>query len=334
MLIEHRATIKDVARAAKVSSATVSRALNQTTFVSPEVLERIEDAVKRLNYAPNSAAKQLASGKRMTLGFAVPHMRGDFFLPLLEGVEQGAHRAGYGLLIHTLPHTNKPTSLLTSPVNEHSTDGIIVFPGSLNPSELSRLAALQFPLVSLYQTALGYEQAPFINFENRASAYNLVKHLITEHGYQHIAYLRGPELQKDSLEREAGYESALIEAGLAPIVGYGDYNERRAYETVFAWFSAKNSIDAIFTGSDEAAVGTLQALRQLELRVPEDVAVVGFDDLRLAQHLAPPLTTVRVPITEGGYAAVRALLGLIRGEVVSNTVLATELVIRASCGCK
>ncbi len=333
MATTHRATIKDVARTAGVSIATVSRALNQTALVLPNTRERIEHAVRHLNYAPNSAAKQLAGHARVTLGFAIPHMRGDFFLPLLEGIERGAHEAGYSLLIHTAPLKDEAPLLRANPVNEHSTDGLIIFPGSLSDAELSRLAALDFPLVSLYQPAHGYERAPVVTFENRESSYALVKHLITEHGRKRIAYLCGPEHQRDSLEREAGYRDALAEAGLEPILGRGDYHERCAFETVSGWFSAGTNLDAIFTGSDEAAVGTLEALRHAGVRVPEDVAVVGFDDLRLARHLTPPLTTVRVSIGEGGYAAAHVLIKLIRGEVVENTVLPTELVVRASCGC-
>lgn len=317
-----------------MSIATVSRALNQTAFVLPTTLERIEAAIRVHHYVPNGAAKQLAGGQSTTLGFAIPHMRGDFFLPLLEGVERGAHEEGYGLLIHTVPASSAAVrSPSSSPINEHNTDGLIIFPGSLSDSELVRLQAQRFPLVSLYQTAKAYREAPVITFENRQSAYQLVRHLVTVHGRKQIAYLYGPEQQHDSREREAGYREALAEASLEPILGRGDYHETRAFQTVSKWCANECLVDAIFTGSDEAAMGTLEALRQAGKRVPEDIAVVGFDDLRLARHLAPPLTTVQVPIEEGGYAAAKALVRLIRGEVVADTVLPTELVLRASCGC-
>lgn len=332
-MLEQKPTIKDVAKAANVSIATVSRALNGTAVVSTDTLERIEQAVHLLHYVPNTAAKQLAGRERLTLGFAIPHMRGDFFLPLLEGVERGAHEAGYGLLIHTVPQTSSASRPSLNPVNEHSTDGLIIFPGSLSPTELTRLSALKFPLVSLYQAAEGYPEAPVVTFENRRSAYQLVRHLIEVHGRKRIAFLRGPGQQKDSLEREAGYCDALAEAGLTPLTGQGDYHEQCAFATVRDWLEADIPFDAIFSGSDEAAVGALAALRQAEIPLPQQVAVVGFDDLRLARHMSPPLTTVRLPIGDGGYLAAKTLVALIRKEVVTDTVLPTDLVIRTSCGC-
>lgn len=317
-----------------MSIATVSRALNHTATVAPHTLERIKRTVQALNYVPNGAAKQLAKGRSAVFGFAIPHMRDDFFLPLLAGVERGAHEEGYELLIHTVPpRRGGDTPPLCSPLNEHNTAGLIVFPGSLSDADMRRLGALGFPLVALYQPLLQEARATTVTFENRRSAYELVRHLITQHDRRHIAYLRGTEQQRDSLEREEGYCDALREVGLEPLIGQGDYHEARARETVLAWLADGIPLDAIFTGSDEAAIGTLEALREGSVRVPEEMAVVGFDDLRVVRHLSPPLTTVRVPVEAAGYLAASLLIRCIRGEVVSDTVLPTELVIRASCGC-
>jgi len=182
---------------------------------------------------------------------------------------------------------------------------------------------------------------PCVTVENKAASYRLVEHLIVTHGRRTIGFLRGPHSQEDSYWRELGYRQALDAHGLPfdpALVAPGEFNRVVAHASVDAWLAdptAGNRLDAIFAGDDESAVGVLAALHSAGKRVPEDVAVVGFDDQTLAAYLAPPLTTVRAPTEEVGRQAARQLINLIRtGQADRLTLLPTDLVLRRSCGCQ
>jgi LacI family transcriptional regulator len=331
----NRPQIADVAREAGVSIATVSRVLSGNTPVAPDTAERVRSAVETLNYVPHAAARILASRRTDTLGLLVPEISGAFFQPLLRGIEAGASEAGLDLLIHATQTI--PVKARHHTLGEHNTDGLLVFTESLDEKELSRLNAIGFPLVLLHQTPPSSLNIPVVTIENRAGARALVEHLITRHDRRRIAFLRGPEGQEDSTLRERGYREAL-EAHHLPfdpaLVVRGEFDRMVAFESVNTLLSTGMQIDAIFSGDDEAAVGALQALLQAGRRVPEEIAVAGFDDQVLAGSLTPPLTTVRAPTEEVGRQAVQILVRLIKQEeVVSRLILPTELVIRQSCGC-
>ena len=333
-----RPTIDDVARKAGVSIATVSRVLNQTAPVAKKTAERVFAAIQALNYQPQAAARTLAGSKTHTIGLLLPEIGGYFFFPMLSGIETGAHENGYNLLIHSAlnpPDTNR--GMMPLSLGEHNTDGLIVFTHSLNDWELKRLHDLGLPIVLLHQSPPDGLPIPNITFQNKLGARKIVEHLITEHGYRKIIYLAGPEAHEDSYWREMGYIEALHANGIDydPLyVSQGDFNPDRAKQAIEEFLSQGIDFDAIFAADDESASGAMMALREAGLRVPEDVAVVGFDDTLLASHLTPPLTTVHAPIEQLGRQAVDQLLRLMGGEeVVAVTLLPTELVIRKSCGC-
>ena len=333
-----RPTIDDVAREAGVSIATVSRVLNQTAPVAQKTAERVFAAIKVLNYQPQAAARTLAGSKTHTIGLLLPEIGGYFFFPMLLGIETGAQENGYNLLIHsalTPPDTHH--GMMPLSLGEHNTDGLIVFAHSLNAWELKRLHDLGLPVVLLHQSPPDGLQIPNITFENKMGARKLVEHLIVEHGYRKIVYLAGPEDHEDSYWREMGYIEALHAYGIDydPALNLrGDFNPERAKQAVEQFLAQRVDIDAIFAADDESASGAMMALRDAGLRVPEDVAVVGFDDTLLASHLTPPLTTVHAPIEQVGRQAVDQLVRLMHGEDADAvTLLPTELVIRRSCGC-
>jgi DNA-binding LacI/PurR family transcriptional regulator len=178
---------------------------------------------------------------------------------------------------------------------------------------------------------------PYVTIENKAGAWKLVNHLIEVHTYRRIAFLRGPENHEDSYWRELGYREALESHGIPfdpALVATGGFHKEIARFAMEQWLRQGIEIDAIFAGDDEAATGVIAALQKAGMRVPEDIAVVGFDDVHLANYLMPPLTTVRAPIEQTGREAVRQLVSLLRtGEADPLVLLSTELVIRRSCGC-
>ena len=330
------ATIQDVADLAGVSIATVSRVVNGKSPVVPETAQRVMEAIRELNYVPRAAARILASKRTDTLGLIVPEISGEFFAPMLRGIEAAAGEAGFDLLIHTTAY--KKPEFRRHTLGEHNTDGLLVFIGSMQPAELERLHSIGFPVVFLHQTAPEGMNIPVVTVENKRGAFLAVEHLIQVHQCRRIVFLNGPEGNEDSGWRERGYRLALEEHGIVfdpALVLPGHYSSRRAEQTVRDLLASGLAFDAIFSGDDLAAVGAMSALREAGVRVPEDVKIVGFDDIPLARHLTPPLTTVHAPTEQVGRSAVDLLVRLVRREPVeSEILLPTELTIRQSCGCK
>jgi len=334
-----RPTIDDVAREAGVSTATVSRVINRTVPVAPQTMERVLAAIKKLNYQPQMTTRAFPNQKHNTLGVLIPEISGYFFLPIILGIESAAYESGYSLLIHTNSTlTNGADGLMPLCLGEHNTDGLIVFAHSLTNKELQQLHIAGLPMVLLHQTPPTGLQIPNVTFENKMGSRQLVEHLVVKHKYQKIAFLSGPENHEDSYWREMGYIEALIALGIdynPDLKVPGNFDPHQAKKSVTELLAIHPDIDAIFAADDESASGAMMALREAGLRIPEDVAVVGFDDTQLAPHLIPPLTTVHAPIEEIGRQATLQLIQLISGETVDPvTMLPTELVIRQSCGCQ
>ncbi|MBN1452150.1 MAG: LacI family DNA-binding transcriptional regulator [Anaerolineales bacterium] len=331
-------TISDVAEKAGVSIATVSRVINGTTPVASETALRVQEAIKELAFVPRAAARVLASRRTETLGLLLPEIGGAFFSPLLRGIEAEAQAAGYDLLIHAtshIPHASKPVP--HRPLGEHNTDGLIVFTQSIDKKELSRLYSLNFPTVLLYQSPPSPLNIPSVTIENKSGAQMIVEHLIQAHNRRRIIFLRGPEGNEDSEWRERGYREALQANGIPfdpSLVAMGGFNEEEAHVALQELLIEGVEFDAVFGGDDDTAAGVISALIHAGKRVPQDVAVVGFDDLPIARYLRPALTTVRAPIEQVGREGVRQLVRLIRGQQAEAFVLLqTEIVIRESCGC-
>ncbi len=336
MSFKRSPTIADVAERAGVSIATVSRVLNGTSPVVPETAERIRLAIQELHYVPRAAARILASRRTHTVGLLLPEIGREFFLPLLRGIEREARRVSYDLLIQTTESPDAARASLGG-LGEHNTDGLIIFTDSVEDAELSRLYENGFPVVLLHQTPPPGAEIPVITVENKSGAQRLIEHLIEVHGCRRIAYLRGPEGNEDSEWRERGYRQALESHGIPfdpGLIANGGYEEDLARTAVEQWLIDGVDLDAIFAGDDDAATGVLSALQSAGKHVPEDIAVVGFDDLALCRYLTPPLTTVHSPLEEVGRQAVLQLVKAIHGQPVDAiTLLKTELVIRRSCGC-
>jgi DNA-binding LacI/PurR family transcriptional regulator len=331
-------TILDVAQKAGVSIATVSRVINETTPVTPETMHRVQDAIKELAYIPRAAARILASNRTETLGLLLPEIGGAFFSPLLRGIEAEAQMAGFDLLIHATSHIrHASTPVAHRPLGEHNTDGLLVFTQSIDEKEMSRLSVLNFPTVLLYQTSPSSLNIPSVTIENKSGAKMIVEHLIQIHGRRRIVFLRGPEGNEDSEWRERGYLEALQANGIPfdpSLLAMGGFNEEEAQTAVQELLIEGVEFGAVFGGDDDTAAGVISALTRAGKCVPQDVAVVGFDDLPIARYLRPALTTVHAPIEQVGREGVRQLARLIHGQQAEALVsLQTEIVIRESCGC-
>lgn len=332
-----RATIADVAERAGVSIATVSRVINRTAPVAPETEAHVRAAIAELNYRPHMAAQVLAGRKTNTLGLLLPEIGGDFFSLMLRGVEAGARESGLSLLIYSTEAANGSNLTKPYPLGEHNTDGLLVFTNNLPDAELVRLYQMRFPVVLLHRSPPPGLDIPCVTIENKPGAYALVEHLIEVHGCRRIAFLAGPEGHEDSYWREMGYREALAVHDIPfdpTLIAVGGFDDREAQDAVNHWLMEGVEFDAIFAGDDEAAVGALTVLNRAGKRVPQDVALVGFDDTFFSRYLNPPLTTVRAPIEQVGQEGVQQLVRLIRaGRADRLVLLPTQLVIRRSCGC-
>ena len=330
-------TIRDVAREAGVSVATVSRYINKNAPVSTEVADRLQVVLTRMRYVPHAAARNLASRKTRVIGLLLNNLHNDFFVPLLNGVEAVVRKKGYNLIIATY-HANSRDHM-QPPIGPHNTDGLLVFSDGLVDDDLTALHASGFPMVLVHRTSPPQVSIPSVTVENIEITRQLIDHLINIHGKRKILFLRGPIDQEDSLRRETGYKSAL-QANEIPVdenlILNGDFEREIAYTVMNNFLDKEKQIafDAVFTGDDDAAIGVLRSLHEHGIRIPEDVSVIGFDDLGFASFLNPPLTTVRAPTEMVGQIATERLFGLLEDHPSEEvTILPTEIIFRRSCGC-
>jgi len=331
-------TIYDVARQAGVSVATVSRYINQNTPVSPEVAERLDQVMTELRYVPHAAARHLASRKTRVVGLLLNNLHNDFFVPLLNGVEAVVRKKGYNLIIATYHADSRDH--MQPPIGPHNTDGLLVFSDGLVDDELANLNESGFPMVLVHRSPPPSLSIPSVTVENVQATAELVEHLVRVHGKKRILFLRGPLYQEDSMQREMGYRSALCANGIPVdenLILNGDFERNIAYEAMNDFLGSERQIafDAVFTGDDDAAIGVLKSLHEHGIRVPEDISVIGFDDLGFAPFLNPPLTTVRAPTERVGQIATERLFGILENHPSDEVIiLPTEIIFRRSCGCE
>lgn len=329
-------TIRDVARQAGVSVATVSRYINQTAPVSDEVASRLESVMSDLNFVPHVSARNLATKRTHTIGLLSTDIGGDFFAPLLSGIEEAASENGYDLLISSLRRPKNGRSMPL--IGPHNTDGILAFTHSLEEKTLRWFHERQFPVVLIHNSPPPDLKIPCVTVENKAASVKIINHLIDVHGRKKIVFLRGPEEHEDSYWREQGYNEALEYHNILcdpELVAAGGFDRQIACQSIKQLIDSGMEFDAVFSGDDEAAVGVLSALKEKGKHVPEEVSVVGFDDQRMSPYLTPPLTTVRAPTNKVGYAATVQLINLIQtGQAQLLTLLPTTVIIRRTCGCK
>ncbi|HKJ38266.1 MAG TPA: LacI family DNA-binding transcriptional regulator [Anaerolineales bacterium] len=330
-------TIRDVAKNAGVSVATVSRYINRTAPVSEDVAKRLKSVMSELRYVPHAAARNLATRKTRVIGLLLNNLHNDFFVPLLNGVEAVVRKMGYNLIVATY-HADIRNET-TPPIGPHNTDGLLVFSDGLVDEDLVNLNETGFPMVLVHRTPPVSTTIPSITVENVEVTKELIDHLIRVHGKRRILFLRGPILQEDSVHREHGYKSALEQNGIPfdeNLILNGEFERDISFDVMnhFLENGSRVDFDAVFTGDDDAAIGVLRSLQKHGLSVPQDVAVVGFDDLGFAPFLNPPLTTVRAPTEEVGRLAAEKLFKLLEDQPVNEVmILPTEIIFRSSCGC-
>lgn len=329
------ATIRDVARAAGVSVATVSRYMNNSQLVAEETASRVKNAMFDLGFVPNPVARNLSTRRTNTIGLVISNIGGDFFTPLLDGIIETTEKENLNLLIFSSNRTDRYNHVLLGPMY---TDGLLVFADSLGSEDMANLKELGHPMVLIHQSPPAGLSIPTVTIENKAASKRIVNHLIEKHDRKRIVFLTGPENNEDSFWREAGYREALIDHGLPltpDLIEIGGFDRSIARQSIIRLIKKEIPFDAVFAGDDEAAIGVLLALKEYGRSVPEQVSVVGFDDQKLAEFLHPRLTTVCAPTQRVGITAAKLLIQIIQDQPVEDIILLpTELVIRNSCGCQ
>ncbi|GAB4531519.1 MAG: LacI family DNA-binding transcriptional regulator [Anaerolineae bacterium] len=340
-MAKRRVTSRDVAKRAGVSRTTVSFVLNDVTGVniSQETRQRVLQAAQELGYVPDAAARSLASRRAYTLGLVLvrnqSHIAADAFLPqVIHGLTDSTRQAGFHLLLEPVEDVRHPDAYIHLVRAKHI-DGIVLSGPRSDDEQLPVLVNEGFPVVLLGQ--LPGNPACFVDVDNRSAAREAVEHLI-QLGHQCIGCITNAPLQyTGSADRLAGYRDALQSAGIPyqeRLVRYGDFVPESGYQAACSLLRETPPPTALFVASDVVAFGAMAAIREYGLSIPDDVALVGFDDVPLARYMDPPLTTVRLPATELGSQAGQMIIKLIQdGEVgVRNVILETELIVRASCG--
>ncbi len=308
-----RIRIVDVARAAGVSVATVSRVLNGAETVAPELRDRVVSASRELGYRPNPHARALHTGRSHAIGVAATYV-GGFFADLFDGLESRLAGAGYRLLVaggngQRADERNTLFDLL----NRH-VDGLVVFLEAVGDADLAEVVGRGTPTLVLGRVVPGIEDRCFA-WDQRAGGALATRHLLAM-GHRRIGHLAGPTSNLHARERREGYVQAMREAGIALEPGWiaeGDFQEnggREAMRTLLA----QSDLTAVFVANDQMALGALSALWERGLRCPTDLSLIGFDDQRVSSFTTPPLTTVRQPLEELGRIVADRLLLDIRSE--------------------
>lgn len=333
--------LEDIAKLAGVSRSTVSRVINDDPRVSDAVRERVREVIAETNYRPNAAARSLASRRSRVIALLIPQsmrevFRDAWFPVMIQGCMDGCAEADLSLTLLMESSTEPATveRLIERTVRSHLIDGLIISTALHDDVLCARLMDERFPFVCIGQDERFSHS--FVDIDNQSAARMATEHLIA-HGYQRIGMIGGhPEIVAAE-SRQRGFYDALDAAGLPHFddqVRHGDFNEHRAFAAALAMLSAPVRPQAIFAASDAMAVGTLRAAQSLGLRVPEDLALVGFDGLEEGLLESHALTTIRQPAREIGKRAVELLAELIADSTrtVRHDIFPVSMYLGTSCG--
>ncbi len=332
--------LEDIAAQAGVSRSTVSRVINNEPYVSQKTRDKVMAIIEREGFIPNPAARMLVTQRTRTIGVVIPQtlsaiFEDSFYFPtLLQGISDVTHARDYALLLWLEESSTDGERFYKRILRNRLMDGLVIASSTTASPGISELIEMEIPLVMVERPAIFPERISYVSVDNVHAARLAIQHLIGL-GYQRIATVTGALNNVDGQDRLAGYKSALESAQIPirnELIAEGQFSRASGYTGTKQLLRHKP--EAIFAASDQTALGVLEALSESGLRVPQDVAVVGFDDMPSALRTKPPLTTIRHPIREKGARATSLLLDEIEG-ISSGTrqvLLPTQLVIRESCG--
>lgn len=330
-------TIDEVAKLAFVSRSVVSRVLNDRPNVSQAARERVLKVIEQYNYRPSSVARSLATDRTHEICVLAPRRSTNvlgtaYWSLVLFGISEQCSQRGYHVSV-SMVSPNMNATFNERVLSNHAFDGFILIAPDLTKLVAATFHANETPCV-LVGHNLQFAEWPSVDIDNVDGGYQVGTHL-TNLGHTRIGIMSGPLEMPETQDRKAGFQKALAEKGIAlEHVVTGDYSQRSGYALMKQWLDANVDLSAVFCTSDVQAMGALLALHRAGVRVPEDIAVVGFDDLPDSQYTIPPLTTVHQPIYEKGELAANMLIDQMEGprEQVIHQNLPVSLVIRETCG--
>lgn len=330
-----RVTIRDVANASGVSYATVSRVLSGYEFVKETTRTRVMEAVEHLGYVANLPARSLAGGRSQIIGLLVPNLDNSYVGTITQGIDQAVARANYDLLLYTSHRHPSKESYYVSAIPNGLTEGMLLVAPMVPTAYLDSLREQNFPYVLIDQ-ADTTENSCVVESTNWQGAYEATRYLI-ELGHTRIAFIKGASSIRSAADRLSGYKAALADYDIPitnELIADGDYQQKTAYKATMRLLQGtEEPPTAVFASNDISAFGVMDAARECGFHIPDDISIVGFDDVPQASLVYPKLTTVHQPLEQMGQIAVKLLLERIEDSSLppQRVVLATQLVIRDSC---
>jgi LacI family transcriptional regulator len=329
------ATIRDVARAAGVSVTAAHRALNDKAELRSDKRARVLEAARQLNYVPSAVARALVSGKTNTIGMVVTDNASPVYAGIVRGVEEIANAAGFGLLLCNSGDSQERAIACLELLRAKQVDGVLLTPVQTDRRDVERLHASGMPFVLLLRHFADVE-SDYVITDNEAGGYLATAHLL-DLGHTRIGHLAGPTFVSSARGRLAGYRRALAERGLPfqeDLVVHSPFTISDGYDHAFALLDRPDRPTAVFAANDMQAIGVMKAARALDLTIPDDLALVGGDDIELAEFLQVPLTTFHQPAREIGSHGAEILIERLRGtsEERRRMVLTPRLIVRRSSG--
>jgi LacI family transcriptional regulator len=326
--------IQDVAKRAGVAPITVSRVVNNSGYVSKETRQRVEAAIRELDYIPNALGPSLRSKRTMTLGLILADLTNPFWMMVARGVEDTAYKVGYHVIFGNMDESPQKQDEYVSLLLQRQVDGFLLLP-VVESHSLVTLQKRRVPFVTLDMRILD-ATIDSVRGDSIGGAYRLTRHLL-ELGHRRIAIVSGPQSHSTAYDRVAGFLQAMDEAGLrdAAQVYWGEYKQQSGYERTQQLLQTDPRPTAIFAANNFLAIGAMRALLAASLRVPEEMSVVAFDDLPDAITIDPFLTVASQPAYEMGQRATELLLSRLAGEGPEGPqeiVLPVEIIIRKSTG--
>jgi LacI family transcriptional regulator len=328
-----RVTIAEVALRARVSKATVSRVLNAKPDVDASTAQRVRRVIEEIGYVPSARAVGLARGNTRTVGMLVPSMTWPWMGEVLQGVVDALEAEGYGMLLYTVNRGPESLAQFATHVSANAFDGLLVVEPPDTTSYIAKLHAAGLPVVMIDDRGT-HPGFPSVATTNREGGWSAARHLLAG-GRSRFAVVTGPPHFGCVRDRLDGFRHALDAAGVwlnPKLVVNGDFTTDGGVAAIGRLLGTGQGFDGVFAQNDLSAIGVMRALRDSGRVVPDDVAVIGFDDVPIAAHTEPSLTTVRQPLHEMGATAARLLLDHLTGNVARNVplVLPTSLVVRRS----
>lgn len=330
-----RATIRDVAKASGVSVTAASRALNNKDDLAPETRARILAAAEELNYVPNSVARALVLGRSKTLGVVLNNNASPVYAEVLQGIEQAANAAGFGVLLFNSADSQEQALRGIDTFYAKQVDGILLTPVQSDQRDIQQLQRCGLPYVLVLRHFPGLEN-DYVIADNEEAGYISTIHLL-DLGHRRIGHVSGPEHASTSQGRLQGYRRALAERNIPfdeTLVSHSLFTVAGGYEGSFGLLDRPDRPTAVFAATDLLALGVFRAARELGLQIPNDLALTGGDDVEFAEFLEVPLTTFHIPLRDIGGRAAEILLARINGEAqtAQQVVLTPTLVVRRSSG--